>query len=184
MKSQPSRSFLANFLAECSDKLALFKPIDLANILWALATLAVSPPADWLSSALAACASQWPKFKPKELAITVWGLARLGAGFRVQPYPAHPQYGLTAELGEEGLAGLMAAAGCQVSAMSPQQASNLVWGLAVGGAVLPPQQLQVRFTLTCLQLTSFDQGFVCTCCGLERSKKLQQFATTNSADVY
>jgi hypothetical protein len=143
MKVQPSRSFLANFLAECSDKLSLFKPIDLANTLWALAALAVTPPADWLSSALAACAAQWPQFKPQELSITVWGLARLGAGFRVQPYPAHPHYGLTAELGEGGLVGLMAAAAWQVPAMSPQEVSNLVWGLAVGGALLPPQQLQV-----------------------------------------
>ncbi|WIA35653.1 hypothetical protein OEZ86_004065 [Tetradesmus obliquus] len=142
MKAQPPRSFLANFLAECSDKLSLFKPIDLAHTLWALATLAVTPPADWLSSALAACSAQWQQFKPQELSITVWGLARLGGGFRTQLYPAHPHYGLTAELGEGGLAGLMAAAAWQVPAMSPQQASNLVWGLAVGGAVLPPQQLQ------------------------------------------
>jgi hypothetical protein len=150
MKAQPSRSFLANFLAECSDKLSFFKPIDLANILWALATLAVPPPADWLSCALAACSSQWPKFKPQELAITVWGLAKLGAGFGVQPYPAHPQHGLTAELGEDGLVRLMAAAAWQVPVMSPQQASNLVWGLAVGGAMLPPQQLQVG--LSCIWL--------------------------------
>ncbi|KAF6266403.1 hypothetical protein COO60DRAFT_1633005 [Scenedesmus sp. NREL 46B-D3] len=162
MKTHPTRSFLANFLAECHDKLPSFKPIDLANTLWALAALAVAPPADWLSSALAACSAQWPQFKPQELAITVWGFAKLGAGFRAQPYPAHPHYGLTAELGEDGLVGLMAAAAWQVPVMTPQQASNLVWGLAVGGAALPPQQLQDLGGQVLLVLRNSAQF---SCCG-------------------
>ncbi|KAF6242035.1 hypothetical protein COO60DRAFT_1651849 [Scenedesmus sp. NREL 46B-D3] len=144
MKTHPPRSFLANFLAECHDKLPSFKPIDLANTLWALAALAVAPPADWLSSALRGL------------------LSPLGAGFRAQPYPAHPHYGLTAELGEDGLVGLMAAAAWQVPVMTPQQSSNLVWGLAVGGAALPPQQLQDLGGQVLLVLRNSAQF---SCCG-------------------
>jgi hypothetical protein len=53
---------------------------------------------------------------------------------------------------------MAAAAAWQVPALSPQQASNLVWGLAVGGAMLPPQQLQVRPASNVLCVFAVTEG--------------------------
>lgn len=143
MQAKPSRTFLANFLAESSDKLSLFNPQDIANTLWALATLKTQPPMDWLFTALSAAEPQWVQFKPQELSITIWAFARLGMTWR--PQPASPGLSLGGNgLSVEGLAQLLMAVQGVMPSMSPQEVCNVLWGLVVGRADLAPQQVQVR----------------------------------------
>lgn len=142
MRAKPSRSFLASFLAESGDRLAQFKPQDIANTLWALATLGVQPPADWLQNALSAAERQWVRFRPQELSITIWGFAKLGLGFK--PQPASPGFSIGGGgLSPEGMGSLLVAVVGMMPAMSPQEVCNVLWGLAVGQADVAPQQVQV-----------------------------------------
>jgi len=72
------------------------KSQELANTLWALATLGVQPSDAWLRSYWSACMKLLPSFNAKDLAQTVYALAKLG---RVPPTasPAASQAGAAAE---------------------------------------------------------------------------------------
>lgn len=188
-----SSAFVAAFLSASGASLPRFKPIDLANTLWGLATLGVQPPRRWLACALAAAARCWSSFQPFELSISVWALAKLGVCFRGQGGSGQQQQQhmrqwqqrsgsstqsvapgdsaaagasaaavagwvggggngpAQASLHESGFGWLLGSISLLMPAMGLQEVANLLWGLAVGRAVLSQLQVQVGVAGLCAE---------------------------------
>jgi hypothetical protein len=68
---------LQRLLASALKSLPLFKPQELANCLWALASLGQAPEARWMQACLCEARSRLGQFKARELANVLWSLARL-----------------------------------------------------------------------------------------------------------
>jgi hypothetical protein len=121
----PSRCCLCSVMLQAQQQLVHFQPRNLAQLIWATATLQVQPSSDFMSAYSAASGTQLPRFRAIDLANTLWGLARL-------------------EFQPSGLwlsAALAASARCW-SQFKPSELSISIWALA---------RLGVRFTCLGLQ---------------------------------
>lgn len=78
--SAPDRCSLCSVFMQAQQQLQdlNFRPRNLAQLIWAAATLQVQPPSSFMHAFLAASGSQMQRFKAIDLANTLWGVARLG----------------------------------------------------------------------------------------------------------
>jgi hypothetical protein len=102
---------------QAAEQLQYFRPRNLAQLIWAAATLQAQLPSTFPAAFLAASGSQLPWFQPIDIANTLWGLATLG----VKPQP-------------QWLHAARQAAGLCWSRFKPFELSISVWSLAKLGA--------------------------------------------------
>lgn len=118
-----------------------FKPQELANTAWALASLGLNHPT-FLDALVAAAQPQLSSFNPEALANILWALAKLGY--------SHPAF----------MDAVVAAARPQISVFEPQNLANMVWALVTLGLSRPDfiDELVSAALLTLPSFTSNSLG--------------------------
>ena len=131
------------FWAACEDSLVAqrhgLQPRDVANVMWALATLAWQP-GDQLQGALRMQLEHAaPAMRAQELAVTVWAVARLGMSS-----DKHLMVRCCRAIAEH------------CTRFEPRHVAQVLWALAEAGAVLPADQGLRRLLMQAVVRTAHD----------------------------
>ena len=108
------RRMIPALLARASITVKSFKPQEVANLMWALATLGMDPGAELATVMSRRAVESAGEFKPQEVANLMWALATLG----VDP-------------GAELATAMSRRAVASAGEFKPQEVANLMWALAV-----------------------------------------------------
>jgi predicted small integral membrane protein len=110
------KQLVQKLMANAASVLQSFDPQDVANTVWALATMGVTPEAGLLRAMQGRATAVAGEFNPQEVANTVWALATMGVT---------PEAGL--------LRAMQGRATALAGEFKPQAVANTVWALATMG---------------------------------------------------